>query len=137
MRILIFVIAISCFLLSCNKEVKLNSRIEGEWIPISLKISDNSGIGYYADTQGFLKFQKDAKKSTTGTYKIELQYTVNGIQKTFLENGTYTVDSDKIIRKPLNSLENKSIIIYVNKEDFQLEIPNLENERYQFLLKRK
>lgn len=137
MRIFYLLTLICCSLLSCDKEKKFNDKIEGEWHPVSLKISDYSGIGYYAETQGSIKFQKDSKKSTTGSYVIEMNYLLNGTEKTILEEGTYSVKEDNIIRKPLNGEENKAIITYVNKEDFELEIPNLDNERYQFVLKRK
>ena len=97
MRTLVLITLISCSLLACNKDKKFNDKIEGEWNPVSLKISDYSGIGYYAETQGTIKFQKDSKKSTTGTYVIEMNYLLNGTEKTILEEGTYSVKADNIL----------------------------------------
>jgi len=137
MKVNISLFFISFMLFACSKEKKFNSKVEGEWAPVSLKIADFTGIGYYAETQGSISFKKESKKSAKGNYTIDLQYVLNGVSKTFFETGTYTIKADKVIRKSTSTIENESIIIYINKEDFAFEIPNLNNERYLFILKRK
>ncbi len=123
------------FSLSCSKEVKLNKRMNGEWEPNSMKIITPAGLSYFVESVGFMRFDEDRKKNT-GTYTIDISYEFNGSSQQLNETGSYTISGDQIMRS-YDSIQNESRVVYINKDYLEFEIPNLENNGYFFVLKRK
>jgi hypothetical protein len=58
------VFCIIMLLVGCNKPVKENKALAGEWKAVSLKVTDSDGFSTYPTTDLRLTFQSTEKKYT-------------------------------------------------------------------------
>lgn len=135
MKTIVYWSLLALIFASCNKEVSLNKKIDGEWGTHSLKLIEPNGLSYYVSSNGTITFSPDGKKSTKGTYSINISYDYNGVENNVQENGTYQLEGDKLVRF-FDSMENESRVVYVTSKDLEFEIPNLNNRGLYFVLDR-
>lgn len=119
---------------ACSKDAKLNKKLDGKWETHSLKVVTSAGLSYFVEVSGTVLFEED-KGSNTGNYTMNVTYVFNNDTIQLNEVGTYTLSGDQLLRT-YNNQKNESRVVYINKKDFELEIPNIQNQGYFFVLKR-
>ena len=124
----------SALLYACSKDAKLNKKLDGTWETHSLKIITSNGLSYFVQASGTVLFEEE-KGSNTGHYTIDVTYVFNDTTLQLNEVGTYTLSGDQLLRT-YNNQQNESRVVYINKKDLELEIPNVQNQGYFFVLKR-
>lgn len=131
-------ILISILLLSgCSKEVQSNRGLEGEWNPVSFSLMDYTLLKSTPECTGNMKFQRDGKKSKTGTYDFRLFFDHNGAPLNLVEKGSYHIENKNII-KLLSSEGEETVVtlVYKTKEDLVLDFPNKNDLGYYIVLKK-
>mgnify|MGYP006137194677 CR=1 FL=1 len=123
-------------IVACSKEIKSNKQIDGTWKPVSLKISEATGIGVFVDVAGTISFTPTEKKSKSGDYLINIQYTENSTEKSIIESGRYEIEEDMLLLTASDGVTKSSILLYINKTDLEYELPNINNRNYKFVLER-
>ena len=128
------VVLLAVFSSSCSKDVRLNKKLDGKWESYSLKIITSTGLSYFVESTGFIQFEEN-EQTKAGTYTIAISFEFNGTSEQFNESGTYTISGDQLLRN-YGAVQNESRIVYINKKDLELEVPNINNRGYFFVLKR-
>lgn len=130
----LLIILICAIFGACSKDAKLNKQLDGKWETRSLKIITSNGLSYFVEASGTVLFEED-KGSNTGNYTMSVTYQFDDTTLQLNEVGTYTLSGDQLLRTYDNQ-ENESRVVYINKKDLELEIPNIQNQGYFFVLKR-
>lgn len=135
MKNILPILLLALLMVSCNKEKQKNKSINGNWEPVSLKITKPTGLTYYVTASGELSFSAN-KKSNNGSYTLNMSFTFEDSLYNFSENGSYEINGE-ILTRTFNGISNESRIVYINEKDFEFEIQNFNNQGYFYILKRK
>lgn len=125
-------------LLSCNKKVVNNKAIDGKWEIADFTLIDYNGVKHRPTCEGTCEFKKNGKKSTSGEYFMDLNYTYDGQPASYNEKGTYsfTSNGELMFSEDTSHTETLVTLVYKTKEDLILEIPNKDYFGYYLVFKR-
>lgn len=137
MRLIGFIIVFVLLLSGCAKEVQNNRALEGEWNPVSFSLIDYTLLKSTPECTGNMTFQRDGKKSKTGTYDFRLFFDHNGAPLNLIEKGSYHIENKNNI-KLLSSEGEETIVtlVYETKEDLVLDFPSKNYLGYYIVLKK-
>lgn len=134
-RYIILIIGLVFF--GCSKEVKNNKALDGKWAPVDFSLFDYNGLKTKPPCSGTVQFTSDGKKSTTGTYDINLLFDYNGSPHNFIEKGTYRIENTNKIQLSSETAEQTQVtLVYSTKEDLILDVPNKNYFGYYIVLKK-
>lgn len=123
-------------LVSCSKQKLISKRISGEWKPVSLRINEKNGIAEYVDATGRFNVKSNSKNENKGTYSLDIKFEYLGQVKSLQESGNYEIKDNEFYRTNDSLSNSKATVNYSNKEDMELDIPNLFDRRYLFIFKK-
>lgn len=138
MRLLTVLLISAVYLLACSKEVQNNLALEGEWTPVSFTLFDYTLLKSTPECTGSIQFQRDGKKSNTGTYDFHLLFDYNESPLNLIEKGSYHIENKNSI-KLLSSEGEETLVtlVYQTKEDLVLDFPNKNYLGYYIVLKKE
>lgn len=140
----LYVIVIAVFFISCNKEVRNDKLLQGEWILTKLTIYDYDGLSYSTDTtcQGDLV----VNNAIDSSFKLNLAYTIStNFSDTTIALGKYNLQADgEYLNHTYFSVTNNQIIpanqsriLFLSNAYLKWEYITPPGLKYQLVFRRK
>lgn len=119
---------------SCNKNVKFEKELSGDWTIESYEFTTPNGLSYYYPAEGIMTFNNESENS--GTYSLDYEYISGSDTIHESETGEYIFNYDdnehydmyRVKNGVSDTIKNARIIL-ITKTDLRTEMGEVSGRR--------